>query len=163
MALTVFGVTYSTVRSTRFPSWNSFSARSAFTDTEVAALINEEAADLAGKLYAENITASSITTPANEVGYTWCAKTLALMVAVRILRDVSASDPALAQAYQRELDTRFKLLASQGATALGDSSLSTGDSDPDGPTSHVSEFGLTTDDPADMSDTVPALRKGDKL
>lgn len=163
MALSLFGVTAATLRSTRFPHWAAFSARSSFTDAEVGAIINEEAADLAGRLYAENITASAITTPANEVAYTWCAKTLHLMAAVRILRDVTASEPDLAKVYREELTTRLKLLSEQGATALGDSSLNTGDSNPDGPTSHVSFYGLTTDDGADMSDTVPALRKDDAL
>ena len=163
MALPVFGVTYSTVRSTRFPHWNAFSARSSFTDTDVTALIQEEAADLAGRLYAEDITAADIDATDNPVAYTWCAKTLHLMVAVRILRDVSANDPALAQAYQRELDVRLKLLAAQGATALGDESLSTGTSDPDGPTSHISQFSLTTLDPADMSPLDDVLKRSDKL
>lgn len=163
MALPVFGVTYSTLRSLRFPHWNAFSARSSFTDTDVTGIIQEEAADLAGRLYAENVTASAITEAANPVAWLWCAKTLHLMAAVRILRDVTTSEPALAQSYGRELDARLKLLGEQGATALGDESLSTGTSDPDGPTSHISQFSLEVDSAENMSTTVPRLRRDDQL
>jgi hypothetical protein len=163
VALPVFGVTYSTLRSLRFPHWNAFSTRSSFTDTDVTSIIQEEAADLAGRLYAEDITAADIDANDNAIAYLWCAKTLHLMAACRILRDVTANEPALAQAYQRELDARLALLASQGATALGDESLSTGTSDPDGPTSHISQFSLETDEAENMSTTVPRLRRDDQL
>lgn len=163
MALPVFGVTHATLREVRFPHWTDFSERSSFTDTAVTAIIQEEAADLAGRLYAENVSATAVDALTTSVAYQWCKKTLHLMAAMRILRDVSVNEPALAQAYGRELDARLKLLAEQGATALGDDSLNTGNSDPDGPTSHISVYELETDDPADMSSVVPALRKGDRL
>lgn len=163
MALPVFGVTFSTLRALRFPHWSAFSTRSSFTDTDVTGIIQEEAADLAGRLYAENVTAADIDATANPVAYLWCAKTLHLMAACRILRDVTTNEPTLAQAYARELDARLKLLGEQGATALGDESLSTGTSDPDGPTSHISQFSLETDSAENMSTTAPRLRRDDAL
>ncbi len=85
------------------------------------------------------------------------------MCALRVLRVSTQSDPALAKAYGDELKVRLENLAAQGATALGDESLNTGDSDPDGPTSHISQFGLETDSAADMSTTIPRLRRDDAL
>lgn len=163
MSLNTFGVTAASLRSTQFPHWGDFSTLSQLTSADVGTIIDEEAADLAGRLYAENVVAADITTPANQVAYLWCAKTLRLMAAVRVLRTAAQADPELAKAYRVELDARLELLAAQGATALGDDSLSTGTSDPDGPTSHISRYSLETDSADDMSDTIPALRKDDKL
>lgn len=162
MALNAFGVTATTVREQMFPQWGNFSANSSPTSSVVADIITEESGDLAARLYRENITASSITDAAT-APYQWCAKTLRLMVALRILRASTQQAPELAQRYKDELDERLKLLDSDGATALGDSTLQTGASDPDGPTSHISVYGLTVDDSTNMSTTVPRLRRDDDL
>ncbi len=162
MALPAFGVTAGTVRAQMFPHWADFTANSSPTATTVADIITEESGDLVARLYRENVTASSIG-GADTAPYQWCAKTLRLMVALRILRASTVQEPQLAEAWKAELDERLKLLGEEGATAVGDSTLQSGTSDPDGPTSHVSVYGLTTDESTNMSTTVPRLRRDDAL
>lgn len=162
MSLYAFSLTAEQVRAHMFPRWPVFSARSSPTDTIVGEIIIEQAGELTGKLYAENITAASIT-DSNTAAFQWCVRTLKLMCALAILRASTMQDPELAKAYAAELKQRLDNLAAQGGTALGDDSLNTATSDPDGPTTHISQFGLTTDDADDMSTTVPRLRRDDAL
>lgn len=162
-AVNEFGVTQAAVASDYFPQWRAgFTASSAPTATRVAAIITEEAAELATRLYAEDITASSIT-DTDSAAYVKCAAQVKRMVALRIMRTTTQQNPELAKALRAESETWLKELAAGGATFLGDESLATGDSDPDGPTSHISQFNLTTDDADDMSTTVPRLRRDDAL
>lgn len=163
MSLNTFGVTAAIEYADMFPQWGAPDANSSPTSTTVGRFINEEAADLAARLYAENVVAADIAAVANEVAYTWCAKTLKLMVARRIFAVASQSDPELRRSYGTELDARLKLLAEQGGTALGDSSLATGTSPADGPTSHVSVNSLEQLAGEDMSDVIPLLQKKDRL
>lgn len=164
MTLPAFGVTASTVRAQMFPHWGDFSTNSSPTAATVADIITEESGDLAALLYREDVAASSVDAlTASAAPYQWCAKTLRLMVALRILRASTQQEPQLAEAFKAELAERLKLLAAEGATALGDASLQSGTSDPDGPTSHISVYGLEVDDSEDMSTTVPRLRRDDAL
>lgn len=164
MALVSFGVTAGTVRAQMFPHWGDFSANSSPTSTTVSDIITEESGDLAALLYREDVSAQTVyDLGATEAPYQWCAKTLRLMVALRILRASTQQEPQLAEAFKAELAERLKLLAAEGATALGNSSLQSGTSDPDGPTSHISVYGLEVDDSEDMSTTVPRLRRDDAL
>jgi hypothetical protein len=163
MALETFGVTAAIERADMFPQWGDFDANSSPTSTTVGRFINEEAADLAARLYAENVTASSLTLADNEVAYTWCAKTLKLMVARRIFAVATQGDPELRKSYEAELKARLELLDDKGATALGDSSLDSGDAPADGPTTHINQFGLTTLAAADMSDLDEPLQLKDQL
>lgn len=164
MALPAFGVTAATVRAQLFPHWSDFSANSNPTAATVADIITEESGDFAALLYRENITASSVDAlGASTAPYQWCAKTLRLMVALRCLRASTQQEPQLAEAWKAELEQRLKLLAEEGATALGNASLQSGTSDPDGPTSHISVYSLTTDSADDMSTVVPRLRRDDAL
>lgn len=162
MALPVFGVTATTLREHMFPHWGAFSANSSPTSTTVGDIIAEEAGDLAARLYRENVSAASITDAAS-APYLWCAKTLRLMAAIRTMRASTQQQPELVTRWMEELDARLKLLSEDGATALGDASLQSGTSDPDGPTSHISVYSLEVDDPDDMSTTVPRLRRDDAL
>lgn len=157
-----FSLTPAKVRAHMFPRWNEFSDVSSPTEDIVEEMITEQAGNLAAKLYAENIIASGITTP-DTAAYQWCVRTLKLMVAVAVLNATTMSDPELTKAYRAELKARLEDLDEKGATALGDAALDAGDSPADGPTTHINTFGLTTDSAEDMSDTVPLLRKSDRL
>lgn len=160
MAVNEFGVTQQTVAQIHFPMWPAFSTSSKPTSTIVGTMITESAGVLAAKLYAETIT--TITDSAS-AAYLMCSEQLRRMVALKVLKASTQQDPELAKALQAEIDAWFAGLASGGGTFLGNEALQTGDSDPDGPTSHISEFGLTTDDADDMSTTVPRLRRDDSL
>jgi hypothetical protein len=160
MAVNEFGVTQQTVATHHFPMWPAFSTSSKPTAATVALLITESAGVLTARLYAETIT--SITDTAS-AAYLMCAEQLRRMVALKVLKASTQQDPELAKALQAEIDAWFASLASGGGTFLGNESLQTGSSDPDGPTSHISEFGLTTDEAENMSTTVPRLRRDDAL
>ena len=160
MAVNEFAVTQQTVATHHFPMWPAFSTSSKPSAATVALLITESAGVLTARLYSENIT--SITDTAS-AAYLMCAEQLRRMVALKVLKASTQQDPELAKALLAEINEWFASLAAAGGTFLGDDALQTGDSDPDGPTSHISEFGLTTDDSDDMSTTVPRLRRDDEL
>lgn len=163
MSVSTFGVTSSTVQTSRFPHLGSFGANTAPSSSAVDVFINQSAARLEGKLLLEKIAASSIVDTAS-AAYLWCQETLELMVAVRIAQAATGSDNGQAQAWRDELKVRFDELDEGGASALGSGVTTTGTpSDPDGPTSHISEYSLTVDSAADMSTVVPRLRRDDKL
>ena len=163
MAVNEFGVTAAKVAAMYFPQWTGgFSASSNPTTTVVGLIVEESAAVLEGRLYAESIAASGITT-ATSAAYIMCAGQLRRMVALRILRETTQQNPALAESLEKEIEAWFKRLAEQGGTFLGNDSLNPNDADPDGPTTHINTYGLTTDSAADMSTTVPRLRRDDQL
>ena len=163
MAVNEFGVTAAKVSAMYFPQWTGgFSTSSNPNAVTVGLIIEESAAVLEGRLYGENITASAITT-ATDAAYIMCAGQLRRMSALRIFRETTQQNPDLAKSLEAEIDAWFKQLAEKGGTFLGNSSLNSGDADPDGPTSHITQYGLTTDDADDMSTTVPRLRRDDEL
>lgn len=163
MSVSAFGVTAATVRSNRFPHLSgSFGTDTAPSAATVANFINQRAAYLEGKLLLEAIVASSISDSAS-AAYLWCQETLELMVAIRIAEVATGSDNGLLQVWRNEVASRFAELDEDGAAALGSGATSTSSSDPDGPTSHISENGLEVDQSADMSTTVPRLRRDDML
>lgn len=164
MALYLFGVTYETVKQDLFPMFDSFSATTNPSSTVVGRFIDEEAGELAGRLLEETIVAATVhALGATYPAYVWCRKTLTLMVGIRILQAATSQYPELARSFRDELDARFERLASTGATALGDETLATGASAPDGPTTHISQHGLTVADPDEMSTAEPVLKKDDPL
>lgn len=163
MAVTTFGVTAATVRSNRFPHLaGSYGTDTAPSSTAVATFINRAAARLEGKLLLESITASAISDTAS-AAYYWCQETLELMVAIRIAEVATGSDNGLLQVWRNEVEARFKELDVGGVAALGAGATSTSSSDPDGPTSHVSEYSLEVDEADNMSTVVPRLRRDDLL
>lgn len=163
MTVSTFGVTAATVRANRFPHLaGSWGADTAPTATTVATFINQRAAYLEGKLLLEGIAAADITDAAS-AAYLWCQETLELMVAIRIAEVATGSDNGLLQVWRDEVKARFAELDEDGAAALGSGATSTSNSDPDGPMSHISENGLEVDSAADMSTTVPRLRRDDML
>lgn len=162
MAVNEFGVTQQSVAAYHFPMWPAFSAASKPTAATVALMVTETAGALAARLYAETIDSTSISDAAS-AAYLMCAEQLRRMVALKVLKSSTQQDAELAKALLAEIDAWFKGLASGGGTFLGNEGLQTGASDPDGPTSHISEFGLTVDSASLMSTVVPRLRRDDAL
>ena len=160
MAVNEFGVTQQTVAAIHFPMWPAFSTSSKPTSTIVGTMITESAGVLTARLYGETITTITDTASA---AYLMCAEQLRRMVALKVLKASTQQDPELAKALQAEIDAWFAGLSAGGGTFLGNDALQTGASDPDGPTSHISEYGLETDSAADMSTTIPRLRRDDAL
>lgn len=163
VAVTTFSVTHDTVRTEHFPHWNAFSATTKPTSTQVGTYVTEEAADLGGYLALKSIAASGIDSSANPNGFAWCQKTLKLMVAVRVAKAATASNPELAKTLQDEVNARLSSLDKHGATLLVDVTASTSGNPAEGPTTHISTYSLTVDDSSDMSTTVPRLRRDDSL
>ena len=160
MAVNEFGVTQQTVATHHFPMWPAFSTSSKPSAATVALLITESAGVLTGRLYGEAITSITDTTSA---AYLMCAEQLRRMVALKVLKASTQQDPELAKALMLEIAEWFSMLAAGGGTFLGNEALQTSASDPDGPTSHISENDLVTDSAADMSTTIPRLRRDDAL
>jgi hypothetical protein len=161
VSLTTFGVTAATLRVNRFPHLDNFSANSAPTSTAVAEYIDRAAAKLEGKLLLEEIVASSITLAS--AAYVNCARVVELQAAIYLAEAATGKDNGLLTVWRDEAKTFFEELDEDGAASLGSGAVSTSASDPDGPTSHISEYSLTTDASTDMSTTVPRLRRDDLL
>jgi hypothetical protein len=162
VALSTFGVTADSVRRHRFPHLDGFGASTAPSLSTVEEAVDRAAARLAGKLLLEAIDASAIT-DVTSAAYLWCQETLELMVAIRVAEAATHKDSELLRVWRTEVDARLKELDEGGADALGGGATTTSPSDPDGPTTHISQYSLTTDDSADMSTVVPRLRRDDLL
>jgi hypothetical protein len=158
----VFGVTHDTVRRHHFPGIQSFSLGSAPTSTTVTEKIGSAAADLAGKLTLKGIDAATIIDTAS-AAYAWCAETLRIATAVKLLQIISGVDADLAKAWKSELKDRYELLAEQGVDAMGGGASTTDLGGPDGPNTHISELSLDTGDDGLASDVIPPFRKDDQL
>jgi len=161
MALVTFGITPDSVRGHHFPHIDAFSTSSAPTLAIVTEAINEEAGRMQGALLKESIQASAITAATGP--YVSCARALRLAVAVRIAADMTGANPELVKAWKAQLKDWFDGLAADGATFLGDDTLSAAASDPDGPTTHIDEYSLDTGNAADASTATPYLRRDDEL
>lgn len=162
MAVNTFGVTPQTVRQRWFPHRDDFSASSPQTSAAVTVAINEHAAVLEGWLLKEAIAAADIDDTAS-AAYLQCARVLKMMVALELLQTSTGGDPELAKALEKAIAKWREALEEDGATFLGDDSLTTSASDPDGPTTHIDEYDLDTGDDADASDVIPVLRRSDEL
>ena len=160
MSVNTFGVAVDDVRADHFPNWTPFSTSSNPTLARVTAWLSEEASDLAGKLRLKSIDPTTITDATTEA-YLWCAKTLKLMVAVRVYPSVTAGNPDGLKVLQAQLDTRLKWLEEHGLELDGAGTLLTNAHE--GPTSHISEYSLTTADPDYMSTTESPFHKDDPL
>jgi hypothetical protein len=162
MSLSTFGVSADSVRRHRFPHLDSFGASTVPSLSTVEEAVSRAAARLAGKLLLEAIDAEAIS-DATSPAYLWCQETLELMVAIRVAEAMTHRDSELLRVWRTEVDARFEELDEGGVDALGGGAITTSASDPDGPTSHISQNNLTTDASADMSTTVPRLRRDDLL
>lgn len=164
MPVVTYGVTPDSVRRLYFPHLDAPGANTVPSLSTQETIIAEESAELYGRLLREAVDAQAVgALGPTEAPYLWCAKTLGLMAAVRIAEASTHKDYQLLQAWRATLKARFEALRDDGATALGDSSLEVSDSPVDGPTTHISQYRLTADSAADMSTTVPRLRKDDML
>lgn len=114
---------------------------------------------MAGALALEKIDAGAITI--NSSAYNACRKILRMQVAAVLARNIPGTDWPLSRSWTSTVDAWYVDLAKGGASFLGDGATASGTSDPDGPTWHGSE--LTRDTTAEMSSTVPMLRKDDRL
>lgn len=164
MTVATFGVTADKVRAHHFPHIPAFDTNSSPSAATVLEKIYEKAAELQGRLLKESVSAAGVEALGATAGpYLWCRETLKLMVAVEVGRDMTGADPALVKAWESRLALRLKRLEADSATELGDDSLTTTPSDPDGPTSHISELGLDVGDTSEASDVVPVFRRKDRL
>ena len=162
MAVAVFGITSESVRAHCFPQADAWVASSRPSDATVTVAINEEAGRLQGRLLKESILAATVQASPLSAAYLMCSNQLRLLVAIRIARVLGAA-PELVKEWTEATVEFFRLLEKDGATYLGDDTLTTTASDPDGPTSFIDELGLTTQDNADASTVVPNLRRDDVL
>lgn len=165
MALSLFGIAAADVRKHHFPYWSDFSVNSSPTLATCTELIDDCAGELAGKLLGESIDAADVLAlGATAAPYVSCRRQLRKMAALAILLSSTSQDPDVAKKWQKEIDAWFDGLLKGGATFLGDTTLTTAASNPDGPTSHISEYGLDIGTPAtDASDVIPPFRKSDIL
>lgn len=161
MALNDFGVTVESVRKHHFPNADAWTETSRPAESAVAEAIQEEAGVLAGALLLEAIDASTIAQ--DSPAYVSCRKTLRMMVAMRIVADMTGQDPAVAKKWERAVEKWMDALDEGGDTFLGGGATSTTSSDPDGPTDFIGENSLEVGASADMSDVVPTLRRKDEL
>lgn len=161
MALNLFGLAPSDVRAHHFPMWSALSTTSSPTLATVTQKLDEAAAEVAGRLNKEAIDASDIE--ADSPAYLKCRKAVRIECALELAKSASGIDGDLVKSWRTWLDAFYEELAESGATGLGGGATSTSSSDPDGPTSHISEYSLTTDEADDMSSAVPSLRKDDRL
>lgn len=164
MPVVTFGVTPDSVRVRYFPHLDAPGPNTVPSLSTQQGIVDEEAAELFGRLLREGIDAASAAARgATEAPYLWCAKTLGLMAAVRIAEASTHKDYQLLQTWRSTLKDRWAALQQDGATALGDESLEVSASPVNGPTSHISEYGLETEDPANYSSVRPLFLKDDML
>ena len=164
MSVVTFGVTPDSVRRLYFPHLDAPGPNSVPSLSTQESIISEESAELYGRLLRESVDAAAVSAQGpTEAPYLWCAKTLGLMAAVRVAESSTHKDYQLLQTWRATLKARFDALREDGATALGDSSLEVSTGPVDGPTTHINRYGLAVDSAADMSTTVPRLRKDDLL
>lgn len=161
MALSIFGLTVEKVRAHHFPQADAWTASSRPTEATVTETIDEEAALMAGKLALELVSASSITVDSD--AYKLCRKVLRMQVASVVAKDMLGLNPAIAKAWDSVVAKFYEDLDEGGASFLGSGATASGNSDADGPTSHVSVYALETLDAADMSSAAPPLRMDDSL
>jgi len=158
-----FGVTPLYLQQRVFPNAKPFSSTSAPTDTTVTSIINEQAAELEGKLALKAIDSTTIANDGSTSASLWCRLTLRLMVAIEVVQYMTGTDPKVAQALQSKLNVRWKALNEGGASALGNGASSSSVADPLGPDTHIDELTLDTGDDSLASDSAPLFRQSDKL
>jgi len=158
----VFGLTADSVRKHHFPHADAWTSSSRPSEATVTEIISEEAAHMAGALALELVDASAITT--NSDAYNACRRILRQQVAAKLARIIPGVDSELAQRWDEAVADWYQKLDEGGASFLGSGATATGTSDADGPTSHVTVFGLTKDTGDRMSDpTAGKLRMDDNM
>jgi hypothetical protein len=150
------------VQKHNFPRLNTFSATTSPTSTVVSTKIDVAASRLAAALVAEEIDPDTINDlGSSDVSYVICADVIRKLTALSLR--IPCDDPSVPEAWQKEVDAFFAMLAENPAAALANADLSSSDSDPDGPTHHIDEYGIDIGDTADASSAEPDLRRDDEL
>ena len=162
MSVSTFGVTADLVRRHFFPSFQPWGVDTSPSSVTVGEEVTWAASDLDGQLRTKGVDPSSIT-DATSAAYTWCAKTLALMVACAVVRAMTGTDPKLAVGLQKQLDERLARLLKLGVDALGQGASDSGASPAQGPLSHITQLGLSVGDTGLASTAAPIFRKDDFL
>jgi hypothetical protein len=162
MTIYKFGIDAASVRAHHFPQQGPFTTDTSPTAVIVAEMVSDAAADLAGLLTAQSISPSGVEAlGATDAAYAWCAQTVRLDAAIRVLRASTSADPELAKAWAAQLAARLKSLEALGAAALGSESLQ--QSATDGPGSHISELSLEVEEgPYEVSQAIHRLRRDDQ-
>lgn len=163
MAIQTFGVTAAKVRAHHFPQISEFSANSNPTSSTVGEMIEEAAAELAGALRREGLSATTLAEDdgsANPEAYAWCAATIRLGAAARTIQSMTGQDPEVAKAWEKRYRDRLKALDGGGAEVLGDAGLPVQASN--GPRTHITSLGLEVpdDEPSELG---PTFRIDDQL
>jgi len=167
MALQTFGVTHQKVKAHHFPQLQGdFSASSNPSSATVTEMVEAEAARLDGKLRQKDVDPATAATldggnPKYPAAYNWCADTIRLGAAVRVIRAMAGQDPAVAKAWEEELRERYSDLDKWGHATLGDIPAPAQQSM--GPRSHLKANSLDTGDETLISDAIPAFRRDDEL
>ena len=165
MAIADFDVTAAKVRAHHFAQLGSeFGTTSNPTATTVGEMVQDAAAELAGKLRAVGVTPSTIDTDAGVTypeAFAWCAETVRLGAAIRVVGAMSGQDPAIAKKWQSRLDERYGDLEARGYLALGDAPAPSENAS--GPRSHVTRHNLDVGDTTSISSAEPRFRRDDAL
>lgn len=156
-----FGVTPAKLRRSHFTALGDFSANSNPNTETVTETILEENSDLVGMLLVKGISAASLEEDGN--GWSWCAKTLKLMAAIAVGRNMTGLNPDVVVAWEKQLEKRLAKLEADGGLALGED-VGSEDEPPQGPTHHIDTLDLDVGDEADdASDVIPRFRRSDAL
>jgi uncharacterized protein YbjT (DUF2867 family) len=162
MAVEVFGVTATTLRQHCFPRLSNFSALSSPTSTIVGEKISVAAAQMYAALAREEIDGDTVyALGSSDVSYIICADIIRKAAALSLR--IPSDDPTAAEGWQKEVAAFYALLAEDPAAALANADLSTAESDADGPTHHIDEYGIDIGDTDDASSAEPDLRRDDEL
>jgi len=159
MPVSIFSIEHADISAHYFPSRTAFSASTKPTAAAVGEMIEAESARLAGALSAIDVSASTLSTDAGAsypAAYEWCRDTIRLGAAIRVMQAIAGAG-AVPEFWVTQLEARYKALADNGFSALGDaprpSQL--------GPRSHVSAHDLDRGDLDLLSDVIPPFRKND--
>lgn len=163
MAIQVFGVTYQKVRAHHFPQMQvDFSVHSNPTAATVAEMIEASAAELAGALRKEGLSATTLVADTASEAYSWCAETIRLGAAARVIGAMTQQDPEVAKAWLKRYEARLEALDEGGAEILGDAAVPS-DGGGNGPRTHIQSLGLDVGSSDLASDLIPTFRRSDKL
>lgn len=160
MALALFGITHSDVRAHFFPSRAAFDGSSKPTSTAVGQMIDAAAAELAGRLAAQSVTASELDSSGEPNAYAWCQDYVRLGAAIRVM-EAMAGAGAVPKFWRDELTAKQTALEKYGSVILGDAPTPSEPSQ--GPRSHIGNHDLDTGDEDLISDVVPRFRRSDAL
>jgi hypothetical protein len=162
MAVSTFGVTFSTVHAHYFPSLSVFGAATTPLSGTVTEMIEAEAALLAGRLAAEGVAAATISAASSTYpnAYAWCSYVVRLGAAIQAHRAMSGDSETIDD-WVELLAARYKDLADQGGIILGDAP--TPSEDANGPRTHLVNHDIDTGDTDLISDAIPTFRRSDEL